>query len=97
MKLVITSNGEFMNSKYCPYFEECEYLIIYDTKTKEYASRKSPSFYSKKKEDLINFLKATFMKNIITGKKINDKYFKVFLVKEDNLTIEEVILKFLTS
>lgn len=97
MKLVVTSNGEFMNSKYCPHFEECEYLIIYDTKTKEYASRKSPSFYSRNKEDLINFLKAIFIKNIITGKEIDDKYFKVFLVKEDNLTIEEVILKFLTS
>ena len=94
MKLLIPARGEFMSSKYCPDFEECEYLIIYDTKTKQYASRKSPSFYTKNPDDLINFLKAVFIKNVITGKHINDKYFKVFKVNDKDLTVEEVIMKY---
>jgi predicted Fe-Mo cluster-binding NifX family protein len=94
MKLAITSSGAFIGSKYCPHFEECEYLIIYDTKTKQYAARKSPSFYSKNPEDLVNFLKAVMIKHIITGKSPNDSYFKVFLIKNENLSVEEVIMKY---
>ena len=94
MKLAIPAYGEYMTSKYCPDFEECEYLIIYDTKTKQYASRKSPSFYSKNPEDLKNFLKAIMIKNIITGKDLDDKYFKVFKLKDKNLTVEEAIIKY---
>ncbi len=93
MKLAITASGEVMASKYCPDFEECEYLIIYDTKTKQYASRKSPSFYSKNPEDLVNFLKAVMIKNVITGKELKDGYLKVFKVKEKDLSVEEVIMK----
>ncbi|GAB6073962.1 NifB/NifX family molybdenum-iron cluster-binding protein [Nautilia lithotrophica] len=94
MKLAITASGAFIGSNYCPDFEECEYLIIYDTKTKEYAARKSPSFYSKNPEDLINFLKAVMIKNIISGKDIKDGYFKVFKVIDKDLSVEEVIMRY---
>jgi predicted Fe-Mo cluster-binding NifX family protein len=94
MKLAVPSFGEFITSKYCPGFEECEYLIIYDTKTKQYASRKSPSFYSKNPEDLINFLKAVMIKNVITGKELKDGYFKVFKVIEKDLSVEDVIMRY---
>jgi len=95
MKLVVPSSGEFITSKYCPDFEECEYLIIYDTKTKQYASRKSPSFYSKNPEDLINFLKAVMIKNVISAKDIKDGYFNVFKVVDRDLSVEDVIMKFI--
>jgi hypothetical protein len=91
MKVAVTSKGEFVGSGFCPGFEECEYLIIYDTKTKEYASRKSPSFYSKNPEDLIKFLKAVYIKNIITGREIKDGYFKVFIPETSDITVEEAI------
>jgi len=94
MKLVIPACGEFMSSKYCPGFEECEYLIIYDTKTKQYASRKSPSFYTKNPDDLINFLKAVLIKNVITGKDIKDGYFKVFKINDKDLSVEDVIMRY---
>ncbi|WP_456478946.1 NifB/NifX family molybdenum-iron cluster-binding protein [Nautilia sp.] len=94
MKLAIPASGELITSKYCPDFEECEFLIIYDTKTKHYASRKSPSFYSKNPDDLINFLKAVMIKNIITGKDLNDGYFKVFKINEKNLSVEDVIMRY---
>ncbi|ACM92389.1 hypothetical protein NAMH_1323 [Nautilia profundicola AmH] len=95
MKLAVPSSGEFITSKYCPDFEECKYLIIYDTKTKQYASRKSPSFYSKNPEDLINFLKAVMIKNVISGKDIKDGYFNVFKVVDRDLSVEDVIIKFI--
>ncbi|AZV47017.1 hypothetical protein C3L23_06945 [Nautilia sp. PV-1] len=94
MKIAVTASGAYIGSGYCPGFEECEYLIIYDTKTKEYASRKSPSYYSKNPEDLIKFLKAVLIKHIITGKDVKDNYFKVFKVNDGNLSVEDVIMKY---
>ena len=97
MKLAICADGEYMTSRYCPDFEKCEFLIIYDTVTRQYASRKSPSVHSKRAEDLINFLKAVMIKNVITGKDINDPYFKVFKVNEKDLSVEDVIIRFLNQ
>jgi predicted Fe-Mo cluster-binding NifX family protein len=97
MKIIITSDGEWMTSKFCPYFEECKYLILYDIKTKEYSSMKSPSYQTKDKTKLINFLKAIFMKHIITGKNIDDKYFKVYIPQEKESTVEEVIIEYLKN
>jgi predicted Fe-Mo cluster-binding NifX family protein len=95
MKLLITSQGEYMNSQYCGDFEECEYIIIYDTLTKQYASRKSPSFYTKNSDDLINFLKAILIKHIITSKDVPG--FKVYKPKNKNATVEEVIMEYLSN
>ena len=95
MKLAITAEGPYIGAKFCPNFEECEFLIIYDTKTKEYASRKSPSFYSKNPEDLIKFLKAILIKNIISGKEIDDKFFKVFIPTNKDISVEEAILEYI--
>jgi predicted Fe-Mo cluster-binding NifX family protein len=86
-----------MNLKFCPHFEECKYIIIYDTKTKEYSSMKPPAYKTKDKNKLINFLKAIFMKHIITGKNIEDKYFKIYIPQNKNATIEEVIIEFLKN
>ncbi|GAX87174.1 conserved hypothetical protein [Lebetimonas natsushimae] len=97
MKIIITSDGEWMNSKFCPHFEECKYIILYDTKTKEYSSMKSPAYQTKDKNKLISFLKAIFMKNIITGKDIDDKYFKIYIPQKKEATIEEVLIEFLES
>ncbi|EDM24545.1 NifB/NifX family molybdenum-iron cluster-binding protein [Caminibacter mediatlanticus] len=97
MKIVITSNGEFIGSKFCPHFEECKYLIVYDTKTKLYGARKSPSFNTKNILTLTKFLKQIYIKNIITGKKINDKFFKVFIPTKKDITVEEAIIDFLES
>jgi len=93
MKLAVPSSGELITSRYCPDFEECEYLIIYDTKTRQYASRKSPSFYSKNPQELIHFLKAVMIKHIITGKDIKDSYFKVYKIDDKNLSVEDVIIR----
>lgn len=86
-----------MNSKFCSHFEECKYIILYDTKTKEYSSMKPPAYQTKDKNKLINFLKAIFMKHIITGKNIEDKYFKIYIPQNKNATIEEVIIEFLKN
>jgi predicted Fe-Mo cluster-binding NifX family protein len=97
MKLAITAHGEYIGSKFCKNFEECEYLIIYDTQTKTYGSRKSPSFYSKDPNDLINFLKAVHIKNIITGKEIKNGFLKIFIPKKEIQTVEEAIGEFLST
>jgi len=94
MKLAVTSKGPFIGSDFCKDFEQCQYLIIYDTKTKEYASRVSPSFYTKNPEDLLKFFKAVFIKNIITGREIEGGFFKIFIPDGENITVEEAILQF---
>ena len=94
MKLAITSKGPLIGSAFCKDFEQCQYIIIYDTKTKEYASRISPSFYTQNPEDLKKFLKAVFIKNIITGRKINDSFFKIFIPNGENIAVEDVILQY---
>jgi predicted Fe-Mo cluster-binding NifX family protein len=94
VKLAITSKGPLIGSAFCKDFEQCQYIIIYDTKTKEYASRISPSFYTQNPEDLKKFLKAVFIKNIITGRKINDSFFKIFIPNGENITVEDAILQF---
>jgi predicted Fe-Mo cluster-binding NifX family protein len=95
MKVVITADGGFMTSKFCPNFEEAEHLIIYDIEDKFYGSRVSPSFKNKDKATLIDFLKKTFMRHIITGKDIKDNYFKVYIPKNMDATVEEVLIEYL--
>jgi predicted Fe-Mo cluster-binding NifX family protein len=97
MKVVITADGGFMTSKFCPNFEECEQLIIYDIEDRFYGSRVSPSFKNKDKAVLIDFLKKTFMENIITGKDIEDEHFNVYIPKNMDATVEEVIIEFLAT
>jgi predicted Fe-Mo cluster-binding NifX family protein len=97
MKIIITSDGEWMGSKFCPHFEDCKYLILYDTKTKEYSSMKSPSYQTKDKDKLINFLKAIFIKNIITGKNLDDTYFNILIPQQKESTVEEVIIEYLKN
>ncbi len=91
MKLVVTADGGFMTSKFCPNFEEAEYLIVYDIEDKFYGARKSPSFQTKNKVTLIDFLKKTFMTHIVTGKEIEDNYFNVYIPKKLDATVEEVL------
>ena len=93
MKIAIMSKGEYIGSEFCNGFEECEYLIIYDTKTKTYGSRKNPAFNTKDPEILKDFFKKTFIKHIIS-KPIDTKYFKIFTPKNAK-TVEEAIEEFL--
>lgn len=93
MKLVITSNGDSMDSKFCPKFSECEYLIVYDTETKTYASRVSPAFESKDKEALKEFLKKIFMQDIITGEELYDEYFYVYIPENMDTTVRAVVME----
>ncbi len=95
MKLVITADGEYMTSKFCPNFEECEQLIIYDLEDRLYGSRKSPSFQNRDKSVLIDFLKQTYMTNIITGKEIDDDYFTTYIPQKMDATVEDVIIEYM--
>ncbi len=97
MKLVVTADGGFMSSKFCPNFEECEQLIIYDLEDKMYGSRKSPSFQNKNKSVLIDFLKKTYMTHIITGKDIGDEYFTVYIPRNKDATVEEVLIEYMDT
>jgi len=91
MKLVVTADGEFMTSKFCPNFEEAEYLIVYDIEDKFYGARKSPSFQTKDRAILIDFLKKTFTTHIVTGKEVGDSHFSVYIPKKLDATVEEVL------
>jgi len=91
MKLVVTADGGFMTSKFCPNFEEAEYLIVYDVEDKFYGARKSPSFQTKDRAILIDFLKKTFMTHIVTGKEVGDSRFSVYIPKKLDATVEEVL------
>lgn len=93
MKLVVTADGGYMTSKFCPNFEECEHLIIYDVEDRFFGSRVSPSFISKDKAVLIDFLQKTFMTHIITGKDIGDSSFLVYIPKNQDATVEEVLME----
>ena len=93
MKLVVTADGESMSSMFCPNFEECEYLIIYDTDNKLFGSRVSPSFKTKDKAVLIDFLKRTFMENIITGTDVGDGHFNVYKPYNMNATVNDVLIE----
>ena len=97
MKIVITADGGFMTSKFCPNFEECEHLIIYDFEDKLYGSRVSPSFKSGDKAVLVDFLKRTYMGNIITGKDVGDDYFYVYVPKNMDATVEDVLREFISA
>ena len=95
MKLAIMSKGEYIGSEFCRGFEECEYMIIYDTETKTYGSRKNPAFNTKDPEILKDFFKKTFIKYIIS-KPIETKRFKIFTPKKAK-TVEEAIEEFLNN
>lgn len=97
MKVVVTADGGFMTSKFCPNFEECEELIIYDIEDKFYGSRVSPSFKTKNKAVLIDFLKKTFMENIITGTEVGDDHFNVYKPKNMDATVEEVLVEYMAT
>jgi len=93
MKLVVTADGGFMSSKFCPKFEEAEYLIIYDVEDRLYGSRVSPSFKTKDKAVLIDFLKKTYMTHIVTGEDVGDSHFSVYIPKNMDATVEEVLME----
>ena len=95
MKIAVTSKGEWISSPFCPDFENCEYLIIYDTLTNQYGSRRSPSFESKEQHSLIEFFRKTLLKNVITGKKVDSDIIKVFIPSSNDITVEEAIIEFL--
>ncbi len=95
MKLAITSQGSFINSKFCSEFENCEYIVIYDTVTKQYGSRKTPTFETNQQEQLIEFFKKIFIRHIITGKQIESKKLKIFIPLKKDITVEEAILDYL--
>ncbi len=95
MKIAITAKGEWINSTFCPNFEQCEYIIIYDTVTKQYGSRKSPSFQTKNRDTLIDFFRKTFIKNIITGISFETNKLNIFIPSSNNITVEEAIMEFL--
>jgi hypothetical protein len=97
MKLVVTADGGFMTSKFCPNFEEAEYLVIYDVEDRFYGSRKSPSFETKDKAILIDFLKKTFMTHIVTGTDVGDKRFSVYTPKNMDATVEEVLMECMST
>lgn len=97
MKVVVTADGGFMTSKFCPNFEECKELIIYDIEDKLYGSRVSPSFKNKDKAVLIDFLKKTFMENIITGTEVGDDHFNVYKPKNMDATVEEVLVEYMAT
>jgi len=97
MKVVITADGGFMTSKFCPNFEACEHLIIYDLEDRLYGSRVSPSFKNKDKAVLIDFLKKTYMQYIITGKEVEDSHFTVYIPKNMDATVEEVLMEYMDS
>ena len=62
-----------------------------------YGSRKSPSCDTKDKAILIDFLKKTYMKNIITGKDIGDSHFNVYIPKNMDATLEEVLMEYMST
>ncbi|SFZ99086.1 hypothetical protein MNB_SV-5-1000 [hydrothermal vent metagenome] len=95
MKVVITADGGFMTSKFCTKFEECEHLIIYDLEDRTYGSRVSPSFKTGNKAVLIDFLKRTYMGNVITGADIGDDYFYTYVPKNKDATVEEILVEFM--
>ena len=97
MKVVVTADGGFMTSNFCKNFEECEQLIIYDIEDRLYGSRPSPSFKNKDKAVLIDFLKKTFMTHIITGKDIGDDSFEVYIPKNQEATVEEVLIEYMET
>lgn len=95
MKLAITSQGNLISSKFCLEFENCKYIVIYDTVTKQYGSRKIPTFETNKQEQLIEFFKKIFIRHIITGKQIESKKLKIFIPSKKDITVEEAILDYL--
>ncbi len=95
MKIAITSQGSFINSKFCLEFENCKYIIIYDTVTKQYGSRKTPTFEINRQEKLLDFFKKIFIRHIITGKQIESKKLKIFIPSKKDITVEEAILDYL--
>ena len=95
MKVVVTADGGFMTSKYNPNFEEAEYLIIYDLEDRLYGSRKSPSFQTKDRAILIDFLKKTYMEKIITTKEVGDDHFEVYNPKNIDATVEEILIEYM--
>ncbi len=97
MKIAITSKGKWISSEFCRDFEKCEYLIIYDTLTNQYGSRKSPSFNTKNKADLIDFFKKTLIRNIITGDGVASNRLKIFTPSSKISTVEEAIMEFLKT
>lgn len=97
MKVVVTADGGFMTSKFNPNFEEAEHLIIYDIEDRFYGSRQSPSFKTKDKAVLIDFLKRTYMKNIITGSDVCDNHFNVYIPKNMDATVEEVLIEYIST
>ena len=97
MKIAITSKGEWISSPFCSDFEKCEYLIIYDTLTNQYGSRRSPSFQTGDSALLEDFFKKTLIKNIITGKDVNSNNLKIFTPSENASTVEEAIMEFLKT
>lgn len=97
MKVVVTADGGFMTSKFNPNFEESEHLIIYDVEDKFYGSRVSPSFKNKDKAVLIDFLKKTFVENIITGTDVGDDHFNVYKPKNMDATVEEILMEYLST
>jgi predicted Fe-Mo cluster-binding NifX family protein len=97
MKVVVTADGGYMTSKFCPHFEECEHIIIYDLDDRLYGSRVSPSFKTKDKAVLIDFLQKTFMTHIITGKDIGDSPFSVYIPKNMDATVEDVLIEYMNS
>ncbi|MBN1838561.1 MAG: hypothetical protein JW802_00795 [Campylobacterales bacterium] len=97
MKLVVTADGGFMTSKFNPNFEEAEQLIIYDVEERFYGSRVSPSAQSKDKAVLIDFLKKTYMTHIITGTEVGDGAFSVYIPKNQDATVEEVLIEYINT
>ncbi len=95
MKIAIMSKGEYIGSDFCNGFEECEYIIIYDTKMKTYGSRKNPAFNTKDPELLKKFFKQIFIKHIIS-KPFETKFFKIFTPAKAE-TVEEAIEEFLNN
>ena len=97
MKIAITSKGEWISSPFCSDFEKCEYLIIYDTLTNRYGSRRSPSFQTGDRDLLLDFFRKTLIKNVISSSDINSNLIKIFTPSSSDITVEEAIMEFLKT
>lgn len=97
MKVVVTADGGFMTSKYNPSFEGAPYLIIYDLEDRFFGARESPSFQTKDRAILIDFLKKTFMKKLITSTEVGDEHFEVYKPKNTDATVEEVLIEYIST